>query len=263
MFSVIIPAYNCEGTICRVLDSVKGQTRFDLIEEIIIINDGSKDNTNKVIKEYIYKNPNLNIKYEIQDNHGVSYTRNRGIKEAKGEWIALLDSDDLWKEEKIERQYNILMDHPEIVFLGATYPLKFILKKKGLYKVSANELCIRSCPSTPSVIFKKSVGFELGLFDESRKYTEDIQFFQKFLLKDSYYVLAENLVDISFQKKYYATSGLSSNLKEMHNGRNKNLKEMYEMKLISKPFMLLMFMFNEIKYIRRKIIKRFSYLLSK
>ena len=108
MFSVVIPAYNCEKTIERVLDSVMAQTRFDLITEIIVINDGSTDNTDAIIKDYIKRKQGNKINYIIQENHGVSYTRNKGIRIAEGEWIALLDSDDIWNPVKIERQYEVI-----------------------------------------------------------------------------------------------------------------------------------------------------------
>ena len=63
MFSVIIPVYNCERTIRQVLDSVRIQTRFDLVEEIIVLNDGSTDQTGKVIADYISSNPAMPIEY--------------------------------------------------------------------------------------------------------------------------------------------------------------------------------------------------------
>ena len=100
MFSVIIPAYNCEKTIRQVLDSVRRQTRFDLVEEIIVLNDGSTDQTGKIITDYISSHPTMPILYLHHKNHGVSYTRNRGIHAAKAEWIAWLDGDDVWLEQK-------------------------------------------------------------------------------------------------------------------------------------------------------------------
>ncbi|MEG0963371.1 MAG: glycosyltransferase family A protein [Lachnospiraceae bacterium] len=257
MFSVIIPAYNCEKTIERVLDSVKNQTRLDLIEEVIIINDGSKDNTDLVIENYIAHNETLRIVYEKQENHGVSYTRNKGIRMAKSEWIALLDADDLWKKNKIERQYQTIRENPQIVFLGACYPMKILLKKKvGLHKLNAHELCIRNMPGTPSVVFKQETGKELGLFRENMQYSEDINFYQKFLLKDSYYILAEDLVEISVEKKFFAESGLSSDLYQMHLGRNKNTIELYEMGLISGIYMHLMLLMNWMKFVRCSLRKK-------
>ena len=101
-------------------------------------------------------------------------------------------------------------------------------------------------------------GIQLGLFDEKRKYGEDIQFYQKFLLIDSYYVMAEQLTRIDIGKKYFGESGLTSNLMMMHKGRNQNTRELYEMGLISFFYMVFMLALNDIKYIRRCVIKIIS-----
>ena len=255
MFSVIIPVYNCEKTIRQVLDSVRRQTRFDLVEEIIVINDGSLDRTGEVVADYISSHPAMKIQYLRHKNHGVSYTRNRGIRAAKAEWIALLDGDDIWLEQKLERQAQVLAAHPEICFLGAAEPLKILLRKRhGLCKLSARDICLRSCTPTPSVVFKKSAGEALGLFDETRQFGEDTQFCQRFLFNDGYYVLAEKLVQISIQKRYYGENGLSSHIRECSKGRDKNIKELYRMGLISKSFMAAMLLFSQIKFLRRWLI---------
>ena len=179
LFSVVIPAYNCESTISLAVDSVMKQTRLDLIEEIIIINDGSTDNTDAIIKKL--KESNDLIRYYKQENKGAASARNIGIKNAYGEWIALLDADDAWRNNKIERQYDVISNNPEIVFLGSHYPIKFIRTKytSGLHKVNAKQLCIRYMPTTPSVIFRKETGINLGLYNENMRYTEDINFFQR------------------------------------------------------------------------------------
>lgn len=257
MFSVVIPAYNCENTICTVLDSVKNQTRFDLIEEIIIVNDGSTDKTEQIIKQYIENNPKLPVNYIKQDNKGVSYTRNAGIKRAKGEWIALLDSDDIWLPNKIERQYEQVKNNSKILFLGSEYPLKIYLKKytAGVHKLTASALCFRSTPVTPSVIFHRETGMELGLFNENMQYCEDINFYQKFILKDSYYVLAEDLVRIGIGKNYHGASGLSSNFRKMKHGRTQNVIELYHLGCVSLFNLFCILFFNEIKFFRRGVIR--------
>lgn len=260
MFSVVIPAFNCEKTITSTLDSVKRQTRIDLIDEIIIVNDGSVDSTEEVIVTYINSNPGLNIVYKKHSNHGVSYTRNCGIKIAKSDWIALLDSDDVWKPNKIERQVGCIQQNSDIVFLGSVYPIKFLFReyREGVHKINAYQLCIRSMPTTPSVIFKREIGLELGLYNTQMEYCEDINFFQKFLLIDNYFILADDLVEISIGKNYHGESGLSSNLFKMNAGRNKNVKELREMGLIGTPFMLLMLFFDFLKLIRQLIIKKIN-----
>lgn len=256
MFSVVIPAFNCEQTICEVLDSVANQTRLDLVNEIIIINDGSSDDTELIIKKYMVENPKLKIKYVLQENHGVAFTRNTGIKMATGDWIALLDSDDIWFPNKIERQYTVISQNPDILFLGSAYPLPFYFPKQnnGLYKLTPKLLCLKSMPVTPSVVFHRKTGIALGLYEEGMNYCEDINFFQKFFLKDSYYILGENLVKIGIGKKFYGAIGLSSDIKKMNQGRTKNVQALYKMGLISKAFMILMLLFNKIKFIRRILI---------
>ena len=95
--SVVIPTYNRRQTIGRSIDSVLNQTLFP--SEIIVVDDGSTDGTS----DYIQSNfPS--IKLLSQPNKGVSAARNMGIKSADANWIALLDSDDEWFSQKLEKQ---------------------------------------------------------------------------------------------------------------------------------------------------------------
>ena len=97
--SIIIPAYNAEKYINKCLDSLIEQTKKEI--EIIVINDGSKDNTEKLIKEYT----DSRIKYYKNTNHGIGYTRNYGIEKAKGKYIMFLDSDDYVENDICEKLY--------------------------------------------------------------------------------------------------------------------------------------------------------------
>lgn len=95
VFSVIIPAYNSERYITSALDSVRCQTYKDY--EIIVINDGSTDNTPKIVSSYIEKyKDSCPIKMFHQENKGVGGARNTGTNNADGRYIALLDQDDIW-----------------------------------------------------------------------------------------------------------------------------------------------------------------------
>ncbi|NES05366.1 MAG: glycosyltransferase, partial [Okeania sp. SIO2F4] len=105
--SVIIPVYNCEFYIAQAIESVLNQTYTDY--EIIVINDGSTDNTDQVLQPYMKK-----IRYFYQENKGLSATRNQGIKMAKGELIALLDADDLFLSYKLQEQVAIFHAQPNI-----------------------------------------------------------------------------------------------------------------------------------------------------
>ena len=254
MFSVVVPMYNCEKTIISSLESVINQSRVDLIDEIILVNDGSTDNTEIVVKDFLESHSEYNFIYITQSNQGASVARNNGIYCAKSEWIALLDSDDVWKFDKIEKQYEVINQINNCVFLGCDNSIR---GKSGLiYKLNPYQLCIKSTPTTPSVVFKKNIGIKLGLFNENMKYSEDINFFKKFFKYDSYYILKDDLVVIGSQKQFFGQTGSSSNLKEMAIGRDKNVVELYNMGYISSLYMVLMLIFNRIKYIRRIITNK-------
>ena len=112
--SIIIPIYNAENTIEKCISSILKQTYKDY--ELLLIDDGSTDNSLKVIKKYSkYKN----IRILNQENHGVAYTRNRGIKEATGDYIMFIDNDDFIDSDYIEKHITIISkENSDIVISG-------------------------------------------------------------------------------------------------------------------------------------------------
>jgi len=108
--SVVIPTFNRVELLQRAIRSVLVQTL--LPKEIIVVDDGSVDQTRETIQSK-YKGE---VNYCYQPNQGVSHARNTGINMAKGNWIALLDSDDEWMPEKLEQQAAVLTDHPDFRF---------------------------------------------------------------------------------------------------------------------------------------------------
>jgi len=112
--SVVIPAYNAGSHIARAIDSVLAQSLP--ADEIIVVDDGSTDNTAAIVKNYGDK-----VSYIYQKNSGVSVARNTAIEASKGTWIALLDSDDEWLPDKLRQQMKLLKDHPELLWTTANY----------------------------------------------------------------------------------------------------------------------------------------------
>lgn len=112
--SIIMPAYNCEKYICEAVESVLTQTFVDW--ELIIIDDCSLDGTYHCMRELEKKDKRIRI-LKNKKNCGSAATRNYGVKQAKGKWIAFLDSDDLWRNDKLEKQFSILKKYPEAKFL--------------------------------------------------------------------------------------------------------------------------------------------------
>lgn len=107
MISVIMPAYNSEKFIAESIESVRAQTYTNW--ELIIVDDGSIDHTENIVR--IYKETDNRINYIYQENQKQGKARNTGIQNSKGELIAFLDSDDLWVPEKLEKQVSFFTNH--------------------------------------------------------------------------------------------------------------------------------------------------------
>lgn len=249
--------YNAEKTIIKALDSVKFQT-YNLNEfEVIVINDGSTDHSKTLIEDYIIKNPEINIQLINQPNNGVSAARNRGLKLAKGDYIALLDSDDEWLPKKTERQMTFF-ERGDIDFIAALrndekiwFPYK--KEENNLARMSLRKLLLRVDGQTSTAIFKKTIIDNTGFFDENQRYSEDANYWMKISENNNMYILAEELVLTGGGKRSYGISGLSANLSEMEKGIQKNLSEMYENKRINYFEYIMFSIFSKIKYMIRVV----------
>jgi len=181
--SVIIPTYNRENFICDAIDSVLAQEYKNL--EIIIVDDGSNDNTEKVVKNKYGEK----IIYLKQRNMGPSRARNEGLKVSKGEYIAFLDSDDLWLNNKLIRQIEYLENNPQYGAICGNIVNHDIIKnvktlrKNPRYARSGN--IWRKIYSNPwdyhfmnldTILFRKSILKSVELFDETIKICEDWHF---------------------------------------------------------------------------------------
>ena len=120
LISVVVPAWRAEKTLAAALDSVLAQTWRET--EVLVVDDASPDGTLALAESYAARDPRVRVIAQ-KENGGVSRARNRGVREARGEWIALLDSDDLWMPEKLERQMALAAQHPEagLFFTGSAF----------------------------------------------------------------------------------------------------------------------------------------------
>lgn len=110
LVSVLMPAYNVADYIGEAIESVLRQTWQPV--EVIVVNDGSTDGTAGVARRYVPP-----IRLFDQRHAGIGASRNRALEEARGEYLALLDSDDYWPPEKLERQMAVLASQPEVDFV--------------------------------------------------------------------------------------------------------------------------------------------------
>ena len=191
--SVIIPTFNRESKILRAVDSVikqKGCISFDLW----IVDDGSTDKTKEVLADYIKDNFLENkIHYLYQENQGVSSARNLGIEKSKGEWIAFLDSDDEWLEDKLLNQVTFMRDHREFDLIHGeeiwirngvrVNQMKKHRKEGGDIFIRSLELCLIS-PS--AVMMKRSLLNKYNNFSTKMIVCEDYDLWLK--------ITSENLI---------------------------------------------------------------------
>ncbi|WP_089857075.1 glycosyltransferase family 2 protein [Chryseobacterium taeanense] len=257
MISVIIPMFNAEKTIVKALDSVRNQD-YDLKQfEIIIINDGSTDQSKLLAENYRNSHSELDIKVITRENGGVSKARNTGLKLATGDYIAFLDSDDEWLPQKTKRQMKFLEDEylniDFITSLRNGEKIWFPYKKDhlNLAVMTVRKLLVRIDGQTSTALFKTKVLENTGFFDEAQRYSEDANYWMKISKNNSMYILGEELVYTGGGKRSFGVSGLSANLPEMEKGIQKNLREMYQLKRINYFEYILFFIFSKLKYIVR------------
>lgn len=157
LVSIIMPAYNCEKYVVEAIESVINQTYSNF--ELLVIDDGSKDSTLKIINGFAEKDNRIKA-LQNEKNSGVSATRNRGISIAEGNWIAFLDSDDIWEVEKLEKQMNHAKDNnADFIFTGASYIDEEGRPYSGIFevpeKVSYRKLLRHNVITCSSVLVKK------------------------------------------------------------------------------------------------------------
>lgn len=135
--SVVIPAYNAEAYIVETLESVFSQTYTNY--EVIVVDDGSTDGTLELLRGYVGK-----IKLVTKANGGPASARNLAIKHARGEFIAFLDSDDLWVEDKLAEQVKFFNHHAEV---GMVYSEALMFVQEGAQKIIKGKLGYTDSPT--------------------------------------------------------------------------------------------------------------------
>lgn len=174
--SIITPTYNSAKYLPRAVTSALNQTYPDL--ELIVINDGSTDDTQEILKPY-FKDKRL--KYFYQSNRGIASARNLGIEKSSGRFIAFLDADDEFLPTKIERQLKTLKEKPDygvcysdILHFYDTNPRKFFHHRYSYPSGNLFEPLLKKQFINPlSVFVRREVIEKYGLFDETLRHTED------------------------------------------------------------------------------------------
>ena len=168
LISIIIPTYNRAGYIEEALDSINKQTFTDY--EIIVVDDGSTDNTKEILDKY------EGIRCIYLEHVGIAGARNTAVKAARGRWIAFLDSDDLWKEDKLLKQVDYLHLHPDCRIVYTKF--------SNFNEISEDELGKRKKRLLqtddiswylPSALVDVRLFDEVGLFDKKWEPNDDTE----------------------------------------------------------------------------------------
>ena len=233
--SVIIPTYNRCDLLKRAINSVIKQTITP--KEIIIVDNGSTDQTYQMVSSLF---PEIN--YFIEKKRGVSAARNKGILESKSKWIAFLDSDDAWKPTKLEKQmeYSLFnQDKYRIIHTDETwYRNKKFLNQLKKHKKSGGNIFKNSlqlcCISPSSVVLKKQIFDDYGLFDENLEVCEDYDMWIRITSKEEVGFLDSPLVlkygghSDQLSKKFWGMDrfrikSLEKNLKNEHFSKSQKI----------------------------------------
>ena len=201
--SVIIPTHNREKFISECVQSVLAQTLP--AREIIIVDDGSTDATYNILRDLGFNSLSTKktvLRYFFQQNRGVSSARNLGIKEARSEYIALLDSDDLWLKSKLDRQVSAFQNDTQSSRLCHTDEIWIrngvrVNQHKKHKKHGGNvfQSCLKLCCISPSsAMMHRSVFEDFGFFDEDLPACEDYDFWLRYSAKEDVNFIDEPLI---------------------------------------------------------------------
>lgn len=200
LVSVIIPTYNRAAWVSRAIDSVLAQTYRPI--EILVVDDGSMDNTPTVLSEY-----GNQITIIRQDNQGVSHARNTGLRQVNGEYVAFLDSDDIWGHNKISDQVNTLRQNPQALVCYTWYIYvdergRFLRAFQPSYDGDIfDQLYFNNFIITPSILTRRECFWDGDVlrhqFDTSINYWEDWQVWLELALSWEFCCVPKYLVCVT------------------------------------------------------------------
>lgn len=202
--SINLCCYNSERYLRETLESVVRQTYQDW--ELVIINDGSRDTTEAIVREYIGQG--LPIVYYYQENRGLGYSRNEALKRSSGKYIAFIDHDDVWMPEKLERQISVLEECSDVDFVYTNYyvmrekrrVIKFTKKQPDGYVFGKFLFSYPVHVSTAMVRRNAFDGLD-SLFNPNLHLTEEYDLFMRILYRCKAAYISEPLATYRYHAK--------------------------------------------------------------
>lgn len=208
LVDVVIPAFNAARYINETLESVALQG--DVVQSIIIVNDGSTDNTTQIIDAFSQKHPHLTVHLIHQENQGLACARNTGIKATSAPYIALLDADDVWLAHKLSAQLAIFRQssNPKLGLVYCAYELIDQASKPILGKNIIIQPYLRGQVSSrlqtgnfisgsgSSVLIRASIFQDIGYFDEMLVASEDWDMWLRIAQKYTFDFIDQTFVQV-------------------------------------------------------------------
>jgi len=218
--SVILPTYNRQVWVCNAIDSVLAQRCQP--DEIVVIDDGSTDNTAEVLKSY-----GSAIRVISQPNRGVAAARNAGLLKSHGDWVAFIDSDDEWHPRYLETQVRALSQTPEAVLsitdahlVGHDHAEHTYFELNGIHhrwgtfqsrcvpQVDTMAFLIRHLPwQLGAVMVKRDTCMRAGLFDDSLQLSEDVEWLARVARQGAMVLTCQPLLEV--YRRHGTRDGLS------------------------------------------------------
>ena len=194
--SIVLSTYNRAGLISNAIESVLKQNFSDW--ELIVVDDASTDNTEEIIKQWQIRYPKV-IYSKAPENIGIARNSNRGLRMAKGEYIAIIDDDDVWIDrDKLKKQVEFLDKNPDYVATGGGV---VVVDKEGkemfrYLKPETDEkirekMLFDNTMANSTTVFRRSIAEKVGLYDENFRYSADRDFFLKLGLEGKLYNFPE------------------------------------------------------------------------
>lgn len=216
-----MPYYNNQTSMIESVKSVLFQsTKIKII--ILIVDDGSKENPKSIIDlnfgKFLNTSSNRIVRIITQENQGAATARNKGIKESKTDYIAFLDSDDLWHKCKLKLQLDLIEKY-NLDVIGSDWNnkshylnLSNLIRKKSFYTVSKIQIALKWWPHISTIVIRKKIVEKFGGMDSNFYYADDGDFFLNIATHCEFNILNRSLVNCHTFKEFEFADGLSSNL---------------------------------------------------
>lgn len=259
--SCVIPCYNCAGTLLRAVQSVQAQSVP--VHEIILVDDCSTDGTRDLIEQLSAEDPRI-VSLYMETNAGPSRARNAGWDIATSRFIAFLDSDDSWHEQKVELQLRLFEARTDLAISGHIALVEGEVGWRKQYDLDDADLCalvrpvvgrsllVRTPWSTPTVMVRRDLGFR---FDENQQEAEDLLLWARILMSGHVGQRLELPLALLYKPRYGA-GGLSGNLWRMQKGVLRSFRKLRHSRDISAVEYYFAALLSIVKYLRIRMLLR-------